>query len=315
MTGTHCGIILIDKPRGMTSHDVVDRVRRVAGTRRVGHTGTLDPMADGLLVVCIGAATAVVQFLTGLEKVYMGTARLGAISSTYDAEGEITGQDRPLPAEASEVIEAMRKQLGSVLQLPPPYSAIKIKGRKLYEYARAGEVVPQQPRRVNVARFELLHFESPRLHFLARVGSGTYIRSMVHDLGLELGCGAYLEALRRTQVGCFGIDQAIGLDKLVREPDLLPAHLLGITEALGHLPKLTIQPQAESAILNGCAFGTSEILEFDGIVCPGQPVLVINTRGRALSVVKAVTAGDAEAEPPLGDAAMVFRPLRVLARP
>lgn len=314
MTGARSGIILIDKPRGMTSHDVVDRVRRVAGTRRVGHTGTLDPMADGLLVVCIGAATAVVQFLTGLEKVYLGTARLGAISSTYDAEGEITNQDRPIPAESSEVIEAMRKQLGSVLQLPPPYSAIKIKGRKLYEYARAGEVVPQQPRRVNVTRFELLHFEPPRMHFLARVGSGTYIRSMVHDLGLELACGAYLEALRRTQVGGFSIDQAIALDKLIQQPDLLPAHLMSIAEALGHLPKLTIQPQAESAILNGCSFGAGEILEFDGIVCPGQPVLVINTRGRALSVVKAEST-DLESDPPLGAATMVFRPLRVLARP
>lgn len=314
MTGVPSGIILIDKPRGMTSHDVVDRVRRVAGTKRVGHTGTLDPMADGLLIVCIGTGTAVAQFLTGLDKVYMGTARLGAISSTYDAEGEITNQDRPLPTEASEVIEAMHKQLGSVLQLPPPYSAIKIKGRKLYEYARAGEVVPQRPRRVNVTRFELLHFEPPRMHFLARVGSGTYIRSMAHDLGLELGCGAFLEKLRRTQVGGFGIDQAIALDKLIQQPELLPAHLLSITEALAHLPKLTIQPQAESAILNGCAFSTGEILEFEGIICPGQPVLVINTRGRALSVVKA-DSNDDESDPPLGEATMVFRPLRVLARP
>ncbi|MCE5231364.1 tRNA pseudouridine(55) synthase TruB [bacterium] len=314
MTTAPSGILLIDKPRGMTSHDVVDRVRRVAGTRRVGHTGTLDPLADGLLVVCIGGATVVSQFLTGLEKIYLGTARLGAISSTYDAEGEITEQDRPLPADSLKVEQAMRLQLGSVLQLPPPYSAIKIKGRKLYEYARAGEVVPQQPRRVTVSRFELLHFESPRIHFLARVGSGTYIRSMIHDLGLELGCGAYLEALRRTQIGGFGIDQAVPLDKLIQDPGLLPAHLLNITEALGHLPKLTIQPEAESAILNGCAFRTSEILEFEGIIYPGQPVLVINTRGRALSVVKAESAED-EIDPPIGSATMIFRPLRVLAQP
>ncbi|MEN6627599.1 MAG: tRNA pseudouridine(55) synthase TruB [Candidatus Sumerlaeia bacterium] len=313
MSDSTSGIILIDKPRGMTSHDVVDRVRRVAGTRRVGHTGTLDPMASGLLVVCIGPATVVAQFLNGLDKVYLGTARLGAISSTYDAEGEITQQDRPIPFNSVEVETAMQRQVGSVLQLPPPYSAIKIKGRKLYEYARAGEVVPQQPRRVTVSRFELLHFEAPRVHFLARVGSGTYVRSMVHDLGLELGCGAYLEALRRTQVGGFGIDQAIALDKLIQEPDLLPAHLLNITEALGHLPKLTIQPQAETAIMNGCSFRTSEILEFEGILNPGQPVLVINTRGRALSVAKAEAGGEADVA--LGESAMVFRPLRVLAQP
>lgn len=314
MSDVTSGIILIDKPRGMTSHDVVDRVRRIAGTRRVGHTGTLDPMASGLLVVCIGPATAVAQFLSGLDKVYLGTARLGAISSTYDAEGEITEQDRAIPTDSLEVEVAMQKQLGSVLQLPPPYSAIKIKGRKLYEYARSGEVVPQQPRRVNVTRFEMLHYEIPRMHFLARVGSGTYVRSMAHDLGLELGCGAYLEALRRTQVGGFSIDQAIALDKLIQEPDLLPAHLLGITEALGHLPKVTIQPGAENSILNGCAFRTSEILEFEGILCPGQPVLVINTRGRALSVVKAEAAAE-EADLALGASMMIFRPVRVLARP
>ncbi|HPK02868.1 MAG TPA: tRNA pseudouridine(55) synthase TruB [Candidatus Sumerlaeota bacterium] len=307
------GILLIDKPRGMTSHDVVAVVRRLAGTRAVGHAGTLDPMAGGLLVLCLGRATRVAQFLSGLDKVYTGTIVLGAISSTYDAEGDIREQDRPVPEEESVVRAAMARQLGPGVQLPPPYSAVKVRGRKLYEYARAGEPVPRKPRNVHIWRFDLIQYDPPQARFEARVGSGTYIRSMAHDLGLALGCGAYLSRLRRTRVGAFGVDQAIPLAELRADPDLLPARLLGVTEALTHLPKVTIQPEAERLVATGRSFTTGHILEFEGILNPGQPVLVIDTQGRALSIVRPEPDEQLTETPVLGATAMIFRPLRVLA--
>jgi tRNA pseudouridine55 synthase len=322
MSSLVSGIILIDKPRGMTSHDVVARLRRVAGNRQVGHTGTLDPMADGLLIVCIGPATRVAQFLVGLDKIYVGGITLGAISSTYDAEGTIVAQSRPLPKDADLVRAAMARQVGELIQLPPSYSAIKVRGKKLYEYARDGEPVPQKPRPVKIMHFDLVRYAPPEIHFMAKVGSGTYIRSMAHDLGVALECGAYLSQLRRIQVGAFSVDQAILLETLIAEPSLLPHHLLSIPEALGHMPKITILPLLDKAILNGCPFTTRDILEFDGILSSGQPTLVVNTLGRALAVVQPEperaknSADTAEEEPPaLGSTPFLFRPLRVLVQP
>lgn len=322
MSIPHSGVLLVDKPRGMTSHDVVARLRRIAGTRQVGHTGTLDPMADGLLIVCIGPATRISQFLVGLDKVYVGTITLGAISSTYDAEGAIVPQTRPIPEKASAVSEAMASQVGDLIQLPPPYSAIKVHGKKLYEYARNGEPVPQKPREVRVAQFKMIRYAPPEIHFEARVGSGTYIRSMAHDLGLALGCGGYLSQLRRTQVGAFSVEQAVLLETLIAEPTLLPLHLLGVSEALGHLPKVTLQPGVERMVMNGGIFSQREILEFDGILNLGQPVLVLSALGQALSIaapeperVEAAAAGEREETEPyvFGASTMIFRPIRVLA--
>jgi tRNA pseudouridine55 synthase len=337
------GVLAVDKPRGMTSHDVVGRLRRLTGTRRIGHTGTLDPLATGLLLICLGPATRIAQFLTGLDKVYTGTMTLGAISATYDAEGDITAQERPLPGEA-ELRGAMAAQLGERMQLPPPYSAIKVAGKKLYEYARAGEAAPAKPRLVRIARFDLLRYDAPRAEFSARVGSGTYIRSMAHDVGLALGCGGYLSALRRTRVGAFDVEDAVTLEALEQEPALVAARLMGLTEALGHMPKITLQPAAERVVLHGGSFETRDILEFEGVLRAGQPLLVLDEQGRALSIAQGETrragedeeagdaggvareAGEGAAEDGTQDAAeaggeldflhgpaLVFRPLRVLA--
>lgn len=323
MTTPLSGSILIDKPRGMTSHDVVARMRRVAATRQVGHTGTLDPMADGLLIVCVGPATRISQFLVGLDKTYVGTITLGAISSTYDAEGAIVPQSRPLPETSRAVAEAMARQVGDLIQLPPPYSAIKVAGKKLYEYARNGEAVPQRPRSVRVMAFSMLRYAPPEIHFEARVGSGTYIRSMAHDLGIALGCGAYLSQLRRTQVGSFPVDQAVLLETLMAEPQLLGLHLMGTAEALGHLPKITLRPEVEKAVLNGGIFCQRDIQEFDGLLSLGQPVLVLNMRGQVLSVASpepehngGSRAGTDFEEPYVfGATPMIFKPVRVLAQP
>jgi len=313
------GIVLVNKPSGMTSHDVVDSIRRIAGTRRIGHTGTLDPLAEGLLIICIGPATRVSQFLLDREKVYEGRITLGAISSTYDAEGEIREQDREPPDEAETVQRAMVVQLGEQTQLPPPYSAVKVRGRKLYEYARNGEPIPQKPRSVHISRFDLLDYEPPDVIFEAKVSTGTYVRSMAHDMGLALGCGAYLKQLTRTRIGSFAIEQSLPLRALLAEPEHLPHALMSVTEALIHLPKVIINPSVEPMILNGRSFTTQDVLEFDGILDPGKPILVLNTVGRALSVVKAesdpqngrCSAGENAI---MGATEMVFKPLRVLAR-
>ncbi len=319
MTGLLNGVLIVDKIGGMTSHDVVDDVRRIAGMRRVGHTGTLDPMAEGVLVVCLGSATRIVQFLVGLDKVYTGCITLGAISSTYDAEGKITMEDRPIPGSVAEIREAMVRQVGERIQIPPPYSAVKVSGRKLYEYARNGEAVPQKPRRVRIHRFDMVSYESPNISFEARVASGTYIRAMAHDLGLELGCGGFLGRLRRMRVGAFSINQAVRLDALRTDPQMLPACLLDVTEALSHMSKITVMPDVEPMVMHGRSFHTSDILEFDGILSPGQPVLVLGSDGQALSVAKPeLDHGDDGADtaqgldPAIGESCMLFKPMRVL---
>lgn len=316
------GVLLVGKPRGMTSHDVVARIRRLAGTRRVGHAGTLDPMAEGLLVVCIGPATRIVQFLTGLSKEYTGVIKLGAISSTYDAEGMISPQSPPVPTDEEPLRRAMASQLGLRLQLAPPFSAVKVRGKKLYEYARQGEEVPERYRQVRIDRFDLLDYVPPEIRFFARVGSGTYIRSMAHDLGADLGCGAYLAALTRQSVGGFHLTEALPLEFLMQNPEALFDHLLGLPEALGHLPKITVGGPTEQAVLHGRGFTTREILTCETLPHPAEPSLVLNIRGEALSVVSAEwLKGESETGEGGGEMAeadperpLFFRPLRVLGK-
>lgn len=315
MFDTPNGILLVDKPSGMTSHDVVNRLRRIAGTRQIGHTGTLDPMATGLLMACIGPATRVAQFLVGMDKVYRGRITLGAISDTYDAEGKFTEQQNVTPPDrAGEVENAMADQRGRQIQLPPPYSAVKVGGKKLYEYARAGEPVPQKPREITVHRFELLDYAPPTLSFEARVSSGAYIRSMAHQLGVALGCGGYLSALRRTAIGSFSIDNAIPLDELMADPDALRGGLLTVAQALAHMPKVVPMPEKIGPLLHGQGFTTADVMDFNGILQPSQPVLAIDERGRALAIMIPEPLEN-EAAGELGAAPYRFRPMKVLAKP
>lgn len=311
------GILLVDKPSGMTSHDVIDRIRKLVGIRRVGHTGTLDPMAEGLLVVCIGSATRVVQFLTGLSKDYTGVIRLGAFSSTYDAEGSIVAQSLPLPGDERMIEAAMRRQVGWRSQLAPPFSAVKVRGKKLYEYARQGQEVPQRARRVQISSFDLVEYVEPEVRFSARVGSGTYIRAMAQDLGVELQCGAYLASLRRERVGNFSVADAPKLAEFVKIPDLVGERMLGLAEALIHMPKITIAPQIEQSVLNGRGFTTRDILACETIPKPAETSVVMNSQGKVLSIVRgepvAKNSKNREEESAAnGD--LYFRPVRVLGR-
>lgn len=293
--------MLVDKPRGMTSHDVVDRVRKAAGMRKVGHTGTLDPMATGLLVICLGHATKVSRFLTGLPKQYTGTIQLGAVSSTYDAEGQITRQDQPVPSTTEEIRWAMSSQIGLHTQLAPPFSAVKVRGKKLYEYARAGEAVPEKHRRVLIQSFELIDHREGEFSFDARVGSGTYIRSMAHDLGAKLGCGAYLSALRRVTVGELRVEDAAELDALdtiFKDTVLLDQYLMNAADALKHLPHVTIDAEARRSVLHGQGFTTNDICEAEAVPLAGETVLVLDAEGEVVSVAQAELANSGKLEAP-----------------
>jgi len=295
------GILSIHKPKGPTSHDVVAKIRRLAGTRRVGHAGTLDPMAEGVLVCCLGRATRVVPWLTGLPKEYTGEMVLGAESNTYDAEGEIRPVRDPSDVTREAVENAFRSQTGFLAQAAPPFSAVKVRGKKLYEYARKGEDVPEKIRPVRVDRFDIVRFYPPRVLFIARVGSGTYIRSLAHEAGKVLGCGAYLSALCRTSVGSFSLEDSVSLEALEADPEtVLLESLLPIPLALTHLPKVILLPQAEARLRHGAAFLAEDILEAGEIPPPGSPLLVLDRQGEAMAVVHA----EAEGGP--------YKPLRVL---
>ena len=208
------GVLLVDKPRGLTSHDVVYRLRRKLQLKRIGHAGTLDPMATGLLVMLIGKATRISQFLMSVDKIYEGEITLGVVTNSQDAEGEVM-ETRPVPAlTEAGVREAMKGFLGDQYQTPPMFSAIKIGGVPLYKLARKGEEVEREPRFIRVAAFELTTFALPKLTFTLHCTKGTYVRTIAHDLGQKLGCGAHLSALRRTGSGQFTIAQCTPLDTL-----------------------------------------------------------------------------------------------------
>ena len=210
------GFILIDKPSGPTSHDVVDALRRVLGIRKIGHAGTLDPFASGLLILAIGKATKEISKFVGLDKTYEADIRLGAVSDTMDRTGQITGVECASP-DIAEVKNVLAKFIGGQEQVPPMFSAKKVGGRKLYELARAGETVVRQPVKVTIHEIELLSYEWPILKIRTRVSSGTYIRALAHDIGAALGCGAYLEELRRMTIGEFKVEDALKTNELSSE--------------------------------------------------------------------------------------------------
>jgi len=208
------GVLVIDKPVGMTSHDVVQAVRRGTGIRRAGHTGTLDPRASGVLVVLIGPAVRLSEFLTTSEKRYQAVMKFGMTTSTYDTEGTITSEGREYDFEFEELEEALTKFVGEVEQTPPVFSALKIDGRRAYELARKGEDIEMEPRIITVHSLELLEWEPPEAVIDIHCSSGTYIRSLAHDLGEEMGSGATLINLRRTKNGRFTLRDSVSLRKL-----------------------------------------------------------------------------------------------------
>lgn len=265
------GVLIIDKPAGLTSHDVVGCVRRILGQRSVGHLGTLDPMATGVLPLVIGSFTRLAQFYVSSEKSYEGSIRLGFSTDTYDAEGEPTSTPKQVLADPPllEVITA--KFRGIIEQTPPPFSAKKIKGVPAYKLARKQQEVALKPVKVEIKEFEILHAENDRVKFHARVSSGTYIRSVAHEIGQELGCGAHLESLRRTAVSEFSLEDAHTLDEISaaagksdqardvdqtcpesgKNADILQQYFIHPRKVLPHFPSLTADEFSAARVRTG----------------------------------------------------------------
>lgn len=234
----HEGILCIDKPTGPTSHDVVSRVRRLANTRKVGHGGTLDPLSSGLLVLALGRATRLLEYVQSQPKAYRALVRLGITSSTYDGEGDLedTGV---VDVPPKRLVAELNKFRGEIEQMPPMFSAVKQQGKPLYELARQGVVVQRKTRRVTIYELEILTYEPPDLTLYIRCSGGTYIRSLAHDLGQELGCGAYMAGLRRTEVGQLALQDAAPLQELNAET--LPDRLLPVDAVVAHMPQLGVE--------------------------------------------------------------------------
>lgn len=212
------GVLLIDKPDGMTSHDVVDRIRHKLKMKRVGHAGTLDPNATGLLIILVGKATKLSQLLMGLDKTYEGIITFGVKTTTQDAEGEIV-EEHPVPELSEEQVkEAMKEFVGDQYQMPPMYSAKKIDGVPLYKLARKGKTVERESRFIHVSSFKLDSWKSPDLEFSLSCSKGTYVRTIANDLGEKLGCGGYLKELRRTDIERFHIEDSIELEAFEELP-------------------------------------------------------------------------------------------------
>lgn len=244
------GLLLVDKPAGVTSHDVVDRVRRAVRTRRVGHAGTLDPFATGLLPVLVGRATRLMPFLRALDKVYEGTLRLGERTDTDDGTGRITTVDHGWrDVDDERLATVLRAHTGWMAQVPPAFSAKKVGGRRAYRMARRGESVALAPREVVVHRFEVRRRDGADVDFLVEVGSGTYVRALARDVGETLGCGAHVTALRRTRVGRWRVAEAVSPDRL--GPDAIPVR--PAADAVRHLPARQLSEAEHGVVRHGRA--------------------------------------------------------------
>lgn len=256
------GLLNVNKPVGPTSHDIVDAVRRGTGERRVGHGGTLDPLAGGVLVLALGPATRLLEYLSASEKEYLATVTLGLVTDTGDAEGEVTEQYAVPPDLRREAIEAVLARFrGLIEQTPPAYSAVKVRGKAAHYRARAGEALQLSSRQVRIEELALLDFAPPTLTLRVRCSAGTYIRSLVRDIGTALGCGAMLSALTRTASGAFRLEEAVGWETLQAafadgswRRYLLPPDL-----ALEGTPRVTLDDEALEHIVHGRPLPAAEV--------------------------------------------------------
>ena len=245
------GLLVLDKPQGLTSRDAVDRAQRwfPRGTR-LGHTGTLDPLATGVLVLCVGSATRLTEYVQHMAKTYRTTVRLGARSDTDDADGTVTAVEGTRRPSAEELAACLREFLGEIEQVPPAFSAAKVTGQRAYDLARRGEEVTLAARRVRIDGIDLLRYEFPEVDLEVRCGKGTYIRSLARDVGERLGCGGFVQVLRRTRVGVFRAEDAVALDA---DAATARGRLLPLTLAVAELSAVTVPPRAVADLRQGKA--------------------------------------------------------------
>lgn len=247
------GVLVVDKPVGLTSHEVVQIIRRGTNIRRAGHTGTLDPRASGVLIVLIGPAVRLSEYVSASDKRYQAIIRLGATTDTFDADGRFTSKDEAIQITEEQFETTLKTFVGEIIQTPPPYSAVKVQGRPAYEMAREGEEVELEPRKIQVYSLELLEWAPPEAVIDVYCSSGTYVRSLANDLGDKLGCGAYLTGLRRTKSGRFTLRDAVPLRKLREAFDAgnWYQYVIPAAEALSDWPSLELNNEQVEAVRHG----------------------------------------------------------------
>jgi len=253
------GALVINKPKGKTSHDVVDAVRHLAGFRQIGHLGTLDPLATGVLVLLLGRATRLVQFYSGRRKRYSAGFRFGFATDTYDSEGEAQGPDTAPVLDAAVVEKLAAERIGRFEQMPPSFSAKKVHGRPAYELARKKQPVELKPVEVELFEYKLLEMEGSIARFVIECSSGTYIRSLAHEMGQKLGCGAHLAEIMRTAVGEFSLEQAIPLEELAeaKRAGKFADCLIRLENLLPNFPRANVLPVIEKRVRHGSKFNVS----------------------------------------------------------
>lgn len=276
------GLLVIDKPGGMTSHDVVSRLRKITGEKSIGHLGTLDPMATGVLPLLLGKYTRLAQYFSSAEKSYSGTIRFGFATDTYDAEGEAAGPDSRPTLTLEQVRAAASRFSGEMQQMPPPYSAKKIGGTPAYKLARAGKPVELKLATIRISSFEIVSLEDAEATFAMSVSAGGYVRSIAHELGQDLGCGAHLSSLRRTRAGAFGIDHALGLDMIAAhagDAEALDALCVHPRILLPEMPSVTAEEMVLGRLRNGAQANLPEFSRATLVkVFAGQRELVVIAR-------------------------------------
>jgi tRNA pseudouridine55 synthase len=274
------GVLPVDKPVGPTSHDAVAAVRRALGTRQVGHSGTLDPFASGLLLVCVGPATRLAETLTGLPKTYRATLRLGEATDTDDLTGEVVASSGGWRSLAEEQVRAaLARQVGEIEQLPPAYSAKKVGGERMYAVARRGGRVEGRPARVTVYAIRVLSVFLPDVEFEVECGAGTYIRAIARDAGEALGVGAHLRALRRTRVGAHAVGDAVPMGEL-GDPARVAAAMIRPADAVGHLPRAVLDEAAIRDVGHGRAGRAPAGAPAEGMVA------LVSPRGELLALAE-----------------------------
>lgn len=290
-TGGPSGILLIDKPAEWTSHDVVAKTRGILGQPRIGHTGTLDPAATGLLVLCAGQATRLVEFMSGHDKDYEGEIRLGVTTETDDAEGA-TIQTSPVPAFASIDLAAITNRfVGEVQQVPPAYSAVKIGGQRAYAMARRGQDVQLEARTIHISALELEPVEPDGLRIQISCGSGTYVRSLARDIGAAIGCGAHLASLRRTRVGAFRVAESVTLEQLqaLKDADELADALRPLDEGVMEYDAVLLGGDRARALGNGVP---ARVAQSSGAWRTSDRSRLYNLRGEFHGIVTVEPEGD-----------------------
>jgi len=282
------GVLLLDKPSGMTSHDVVDAVRRIYGTRRVGHTGTLDPLAEGLLVMCIGRATRIAQFLSDATKEYVATIEFGKTSPTYDAEGiDDLADKKPVEIDETKLHKILERFHGSITQTVPAYSAVKVNGERLHKATRQGKEVDRPTRQVTIHELEIIELHDQQLRIRVACSKGTYIRCLAHDIGQAYGCGAFLTSLRRTAVDKLRLEDAVALNSLqeIAEEGRQKEWLLEYERVLD-LPPVRVKPEYESAIRQGRDVTLQFVASADDFH-RGDRVMLTTSDGAVLAIMQA----------------------------